>query len=77
MTVNVLRGPCREWRQDVAAVGMNIKDPALHAMAPELAARRSTTVADAVPGPMGSPASSRRMGFTTNTDCLSEPLLPI
>ena len=29
-------------------MGMNIKDPAVHAMAKELAARRSTTVTDAV-----------------------------
>ena len=29
-------------------MGMNIKDPAVHAMARELAARRSTTVTDAV-----------------------------
>jgi antitoxin VapB len=31
-----------------AAMGMNIKDPEVHAMARELAARRSTTVTDAV-----------------------------
>ena len=29
-------------------MGMNIKDPRVHAMAKELAARRSTTVTDAV-----------------------------
>jgi antitoxin VapB len=29
-------------------MGMNIKDPAVHAMAKELATRRSTTVTDAV-----------------------------
>ena len=29
-------------------MGMNIKDPAVHAMARELAAQRSTTVTDAV-----------------------------
>lgn len=29
-------------------MGMNIKDPVVHAMARELAARRSTTVTDAV-----------------------------
>ena len=29
-------------------MGMNIKDPQVHAMAKELAARRSTTVTDAV-----------------------------
>ena len=29
-------------------MGMNIKDPAVHAMARELAARRSTSVTDAV-----------------------------
>lgn len=29
-------------------MGMNIKDPAVHTMARELAARRSTTVTDAV-----------------------------
>lgn len=29
-------------------MGMNIKDPAVHAMARELAARRGTTVTDAV-----------------------------
>lgn len=29
-------------------MGMNIKDPTVHAMARELAARRSTTVTDAV-----------------------------
>jgi antitoxin VapB len=29
-------------------MGMNIKDPEVHAMAKELAARRSTTVTDAV-----------------------------
>jgi antitoxin VapB len=31
-----------------AAMGMNIKDPEVHAMARELAARRSTSVTDAV-----------------------------
>ena len=30
------------------AMGMNIKDPEVHAMARELAARRSTSVTDAV-----------------------------
>jgi antitoxin VapB len=52
-------------------MGMNIKDPEVHAMARELAARRSTTVTDAVrqalraelercPGPEGPEALEAR-----------------
>jgi antitoxin VapB len=44
----VLLGRINLYFYLAAAMGMNIKDPEVHAMARELAARRSTTVTDAV-----------------------------
>ena len=36
------------WPYGLGPMGMNIKDPAVHAMAKQLAARRGTSVTDAV-----------------------------
>jgi hypothetical protein len=51
-------------------MGINSKDPEVDAMAPELAARRSTTLSDAVRQALrAAPARSSRPSCTTRTAC--------